>query len=100
MNCLERSDARFVAQAGNDSERRAAIERLSGLRRIAFRWAIVLSVCFLIIFTLGAVHPTFGAVGAAIGTALFMLAQWMNVMKIESDLRLLLVVEQLRRGGL
>ena len=97
MNYLERSDAKFVAQASDDSQRSAAIEHLSGLRRTTFWLAALLSICFLIIFILGAFHPTLGALGGAIGTGFFMLAQWMTVMKIESDLRLLKVVEQLRR---
>jgi hypothetical protein len=97
MNSLERSDAKFVAQAADDSQRSAAIEHLSGLRRTIFWVAALLSVCFLLIFILGAFHPTLGALGGAVGTGFFMLAQWMTVMKIESDLRLLKVVEQLRR---
>jgi hypothetical protein len=100
MNYLERSDAKFVAQAADDSQRYAAIEHLCGLRRTIFWVATLLSICFLLICILGAFHPTLGALGGALGIGLFMLAQWMTLMKVESDLRLLKVVEQLRRGSL
>ena len=59
--------------------------------------AALLSICFLLIFILGAFHPTLGALGGAVGTGFLLLAQWMIGMKAESDLRLLKVVEQLRR---
>lgn len=97
MNCLERSDSKFVAQATDDSQRSAAIEHLSGLRRTTIWVAALVSVLFLLIFTLGAFHPTLGALGGAVGVGFMMLSQWMTVIKIESDLRLLKVVEQLRR---
>jgi hypothetical protein len=64
-----------------------------GNRRSALRFP----VSFLIIFFLGAFHPTFGAVGGAIGIGFITLSQWVNLMKVESDLRLLTVVEMLRR---
>ena|SRR5438132_902744 len=99
MNYLERSDAKFVAHAADDSQRPAAIEHLSGLRRKTFWMATLLSICFLLVFILGAFHPTLGALGGAIGTGIFSLFWWGNLMKVESDLRLLKVVEQLRRSG-
>ena len=97
MNFLERSDAKFVAQAADDSQRSAAIERLSGVRNWTLRLAILMSLCFLVIFMLGALHPTFGAVGGALGLGFSTIIQWVNLMKFESDLRLLKVVEMLRR---
>ena len=97
MNYLERSDAKFVAQAANDSARQAAIERLSGTRRCTFWLAILASALFFIVFFLGARQPTSGAVGASIGLGVAVVMSWMNVMKMESDLRLLKVVEELRR---
>ena len=97
MNYLQRSDTKFVAQATDDSQRSAAIEHLSGLRRTTFWVAALVSALFLLIFTLGALHPTLGALSGSVGIGFMMLSQWMNVIKIESDLRLLKVVEQLRR---
>ena len=97
MNYLERSDAKFVTQAADDSERQAAIERLSGARRLMFWTAILMSALFLFVFTLGARHPTFGAVGGAIGLGFGAVMSTVNLMKCESDLRLLKVVERLRR---
>jgi len=97
MNYLERSDAKFVAQAADESERQAAIERLSGARRWTFWVAILMSALFLMVFILGARHPTFGAVGAAIGLGFGSVMNWVTFMKCESDLRLLKVVEWLRR---
>jgi len=100
MNYLERSDAKFLAGAADDSVRLATIERLSGVRRVAFGMGILLSGCFLLIMILGTFHPTAGAAGGAIGTGLFGATQWMIGMKAESDLRLLKLVEQLRSRGL
>ena len=99
MNYLERSDAKFLTQAADDTLRLATIERLSGVRRAAFWMGILLSGCFLLILILGAFHPTLGAAGGATGTGVFMVTQWMIGMKTESDLRLLKLVEQLRRSG-
>jgi small-conductance mechanosensitive channel len=97
MNYLERSDAKFVTQATDESERQAAIERFSGARRWMFWTAILMSALFLFVFILGARHPTFGAVGAAIGLGFGSVMSTVNFMKCESDLRLLKVVERLRR---
>ena len=97
MNFLERSDEKFVVQAADDFQRAVAVDDLSGLRLTNFWVAALLSICFLLIFILGAFHPTLAALGGAVGTGFVMLAQWMRLMKIESDLRLLKVVEQLRR---
>jgi hypothetical protein len=97
MNYLERADAKFVAQAADDYQRPATIEHLSGVRRTTWWVAILSTVSFLIIFFLGAFHPTFGAVGGAIGIGFITMSQWVNLMKVESDLRLLKVVEMLRR---
>ena len=96
MNYLERSDAKFVDQAVDDLRRQAAIERLSGARRWAFRLTVVMSALFICVFLLGARHPTFGAVGAAIGLGFAAVMHWLGFMKCESDLRLLKLVDRLR----
>jgi len=100
MKYLERSDAKFVTQAADDSEREAAIERLSGARRGMFWMAVFMTALFLSVFILGARHPTFGGVGAAIGLGFGAVMSSLNFMKCESDLRLLKVVERLRRQSL
>ena len=100
MNYLERSDAKFLAEAADGSLRLATIQRLSGVRRVAFGMGILLSGCFLLILILGAFHPTVGAAGGAIGTGVFSVTQWMIGMKAESDVRLLKLVEQLKPRGL
>jgi hypothetical protein len=97
MNYLERSDAKFVTQAADESERQGAIERLSGARRWMFGMATMMTALFFFVFLLGARHPTFGAVGAAIGLGFGSVMSTLNFMKCESDLRLLKVVERLRR---
>ena len=97
MNYLERSDAKFVTQAADESERQAAIERLSGARRGMFWMAILMTALFFFVFILGARHPTFGAVGAAIGLGFGSVMGTLNFMKCDSDLKLLKVVERLRR---
>ena len=99
MNYLERSDAKFLAQAADDSLRLATIQRLSEVRRLVSWMGILLSGCFLLILILGAFRPTLGAAGGAIGIGVAMLSHWMIGMKAESDLRLLKLVEQLRRSG-
>ena len=96
MHHLERSDAKFIAQAADDSQRSVAIEHLSGLRRKLFGVAALLSLSFLLIFTFGAFHPTVGALGGAVGIGFFTLTYWMTFMKIESDLRMLKMVGQLK----
>ena len=93
MNYLEESDTKFVTQAADESERQAAIERLSGARRWMFWTALLMIALFLFVFVLGACHPTFGAVGAAIGLGFGSVMSTVNFMKCESDLRLLKVVE-------
>ena len=93
MNYLEESDTKFVTQAADKSERQAAIERLSGARRWMFWTALLMIALFLFVFVLGACHPTFGAVGAAIGLGFGSVMSTVNFMKCESDLRLLKVVE-------
>ena len=97
MNYLERSDARFVSQAADESERQAAIERLSRARRYMLWMAILATALFFFVFLLGARHPTFGAVGAAIGLGFGSVTTTLSLMKCDSDLKLLKVVERLRR---
>jgi hypothetical protein len=97
MNYLERADAKFIAQAADDLERQAAIERLTGARRWALRAAILLSALFCTVLFLGAGHPTLGTIGAAIGLGFASVMHWVSFMRCESDLRLLKVVDRLRR---
>ena len=97
MNYLERSDAKFVSQAADESERQAAIERLSGARRPMLWMAILATALFFFVFILGACHPTFGAVGAAIGLGFGSVMSWVNFERCDSSLKLLKVVERLRR---
>ena len=59
--------------------------------------ATLMTALFFFVFLLGARHSTFGAVGAAIGLGFGSVMSTVNFMKCESDLRLLKVVERLRR---
>jgi hypothetical protein len=97
MNYLERSDTKFLAEAGDQSQRLAAIERLTAVRRRTIWMGMLLAACFLLITILGASHQTLGALGGASGIGFSMLILWMIAMKTESDLRLLKLVGQLKQ---
>jgi len=97
MKHLEKADARFMAQATDDSQRRAAIEQLSEVRRSRYRLAILGTAGCCFIFVWGLLYPTSavpeGAIAAVFGTVM----AWWGAMKSESDLRLLKVVDNLKR---
>jgi hypothetical protein len=97
MNYLERADARYIAEATDDSERGAAIERFSKARQRSYQLAIIFTLCFLATFVWDFLYPTaFGAIGA-IGAGLGTVMEWVKTMKFTSDLRLLKVVDRLKR---
>ena len=93
---LEKADAEFVTQAIDESQRRMAIERLSNLRRLHLMGAVFTTAAFMLVFTLGAFHPALGAVGGAIGLGFMGAMQWVNVLRSERDLRMMMLVERLR----
>jgi hypothetical protein len=96
MNHLERADAKFISEATDESQRRAAIEVLTSKRHNAFWAAAVGSAGFFLIFGLGAIHPTLNALGGVVGSGFTTVILWLNLVKLQSDLRLLKVVEHLR----
>jgi len=74
MNYLERADVRFIAQATDDSQRGAAIERFSEARQRSYELAIMFTACFLATFVWDYLYPTafgaIGAIGAGLGTVM------------------------------
>ena len=96
MGFLKRADAKFIEQAFDDSQRRAAIEQYSVLRLLGFIACVTSLLAFImniILYFLDQTHEqalSAGALGvcAALITA-FQVRQ-------QSDLRLLLLVEKLK----
>ena len=96
MSYLEKADARFIAQARDDSRRRAAIEHLSQVRRRHYGLAIMCATVLCLSFIWSCLHPAAvfpeGAIAAGFGTVV----AWLQAIKSESDLRLLKVVDGLK----
>jgi hypothetical protein len=100
MNYLERKDAEFIEQAADDIKRKAAIERLTEARRWAFWRATVLFAGFIIV-SLGAGFSdrnlTSRIIVGLILLGVTTVLQGMDFMKRDSDLRLLKLVDKLKR---
>jgi hypothetical protein len=98
MNYLEKADARFIAQARDDSRRRAAIEHLSEVRRSHYGMAVMCTTVLCLLFVSGFVyHALVVPEGAIIAAGFGTLVAWLRAIKSESDLRLLKVVDGLKQ---
>ena len=86
-----RQDHNFDQIAADPVRRREGIASLSVRRNVMFWCAVVMTLCAFTTFFLS-VRSAPG--GAAIGFAAAV--QWMLLFKLESDLRLLRVIERLR----
>jgi len=100
MNFLERSDAVLMKQAVDDIQRQAAIERLTKTRRWYFWNATVLLAGFLIVLLSAGLSDR--NLTPRIIVALFLLGvcvvlQVIPFMKLDADLRLLKLVDKLKR---
>ena len=92
MRLFKREDTEFVQQGVDDSRRPAAIQQLTRKRNLLFWCAVVTTLCALAIFF---IPSRSSGVGAAIGFAAAI--HWMLVFKYESELRLLLMIGELKR---
>jgi hypothetical protein len=97
---MERADAKFIEQAADDSQRQTAIERLTKTRRYAFWYATFAAVFFLFV----ALSDGFGGHNLSthetvslILLGVVSLAAGAQLMKLDSDLRLLKLVEKLKK---
>jgi hypothetical protein len=97
---MERADAKFIEQAADDSQRQTAIERLTKTRRYAFWYATFAAVFFLFM----ALSDGFGdhnlskhEIISLILLGFVSLAAGAQLMKLDSDLRLLKLVEKLKK---
>jgi hypothetical protein len=87
---FKRQDDAFDEIAADPIRRRAKIADLSKRRAIVFWCAVVISVCAIAGIWSGKATATGGIFAAAVS--------WSIVMKMESDLRLLRVIDRLRKG--
>ncbi|MGH7335979.1 MAG: hypothetical protein ACREI7_00250 [Myxococcota bacterium] len=87
---MTQGDERFVAEMFDDRQRQAAIASMSRLRDWAFGSAVLVTVIL--------VASLFGRSGSAGGWIwLCALVSWVGGSQLESDLRLLRVVDRLRQ---
>jgi hypothetical protein len=89
---MTKYDKRFSATAADPGRRRAAIVSLSRSRTILFWCATVLTLFTLAVSIFGSRAPSFGL-------WLIVAIQMAGAYKIESDLRLLCVIERLQGDG-
>jgi hypothetical protein len=89
MGFFSKSDDRFVEKAVEDNRRASAIAEMSTARVVLFIFAIFFAVSP--VFGLG---PDYG-----VGGAVFVAFYWSIVLKMESELRFLKVIDRLRKEG-
>jgi hypothetical protein len=95
MKSFDEHEEAFVQEAVDDSLRPELIKSLSRKRTFLFWCAMLMTVCALVVmfaeFYSKTGKPGFGGVEFA-----FALGVWMQVLKLENDLRLLRLVEKLK----
>ncbi len=97
-NYLEKADAKFIAQARDDSRRRTAIEHLSELRRSHYGLAVMCTTVLGLLFVSGFLYRALVVPeGAVIVAGFSTVVAWLRAIKSESDLRLLKVVDGLKQ---
>ena len=96
MKISDQEDNNFIDAAADDSRRRAMIEGLARQRKV-FRWiAPITTLCALTIAFIDGFEKSGNAAGSAL--ALFIATMnWVLLFKCESDLRLLKLVEMLKK---
>jgi hypothetical protein len=92
MKLFQRTDDEFIGMGADSARRPAAIQNLTWRRALMFWCAVVCTLsAFVCFFVAGS-----GSHGE--GPAAFVACvMWIQVMKLESDLRLLKMVEALRK---
>jgi hypothetical protein len=96
MGWMTKADEEFVEKAADDTRRAQAIAGLSGVRII---WLCLMILCFAAGMT-GWMLPGSVAATMLIVTMMFLAAfQFVAFSKSDSDLRLLKVIDRLRKEG-
>jgi hypothetical protein len=99
MKSSDEADDTFAQTAADDSRRPELIKETSR-KRTGLTWcAVLMSVCAFILMILGMISEIYGKSNIpSIAVVEFFLAAliWMQVLKTESDLRLLKLVEKLK----
>jgi hypothetical protein len=94
MKSFDKADEAFIQMAVDDSSRPELIKETSRKRTIIFWCAVLISVCALgMIFAEINAKKASGVAGVEFAVAAM---TWMQVLKIESDLRLLKLIEKLK----
>ena len=95
MKSFDKADDTFIQMAVDDSRRPELIKETSRKRTILFWCAVLITVCALLMIF---VETNAKAHNSGIAGVEFTVAAmtWMQVLKIESDLRLLKLVEKLK----
>jgi hypothetical protein len=92
MGWFTKSDDRFVETAVDDTRRASAIADLNNRR-------VVLFVCLILFIVSAVLAGIAGGTGFGVGGAVFVAFFMSIVFKMESDLRLLKVIDRLRKEG-
>ncbi len=101
MKFYDEADEIFIQKAADDSRRPELIKETSRKRKVLTWCAVLWSVCAFIQMILGMISGIYGLShnfsASAAGWNFFMAAMiWMLVLKCETDLRLLKLVEKLK----
>jgi hypothetical protein len=99
MKFGERADNEFVDAAADDIRRQAKIQELTTRRNLFFWIAWVVTVCALLSVVAEIFDTNRGQHGSGVAAPLFFAAamEWMLAHKFDSDVRLLKLVEKLKK---
>jgi len=99
MKSFDKADDAFISAAIDDARRPELIKTMSRRRNIIFWLAVVISVCALVIMIAAISDKNHNSTGFSVGCLEFTVAvmAWTQVFKCESELRLLKLVEKLKK---
>ncbi len=100
MKFLDRADDKFIQEATDDKYRPWLIGQTSRRRTIMFWCSVVISVCALGMMVVAINDKHHNSTGFGVAGLEFTVAAmtWMQVFKCESDLRLLKLVDKLKKA--
>ena len=97
MKYFDRADNEFVEAAADDSRRHAKIEEITR-KRNQFHWTAWLMTGCALLFIIADIFSKQQHTSGAPAPLFFVAAlQWMQIFKCESDLRLLKLVDKLKK---
>ena len=99
MKFLDRADDKFIQAATDDSRRPELIKETSRRRTIMFLLAVVISGGALLMMCAAVSDKNHNPIGGIVAAIEFTVAAmtWMQVFKCESDLRLLKIIEKIKK---